>query len=319
MQTLRHAFRSQPQLAILLLLIAIASLSFDKFISPLNLSALGFQPALIGFLVLGQFLVVLTRGIDLSQGSIVAVAGMAAAVAANQFGAVPGAAAGIAAGILIGAVNGGIVAWTRIPPFVVTLGMMGIARGIALTVTESAPIKLTDKALITIAWTKLLAVPVASWTLLVVSVLLAIFLSRHIFGRHFYAVGGHEEHARLSGVNSRGVKVLAYALSGGFCGIAAVFLTARLGTGHPLSGNAWELESIAAAIIGGAGLLGGTGRVLGVICGVFILGVVDSMINLAGISPYLQGTLKGCIILVAVILSARTFSTGAPPRPLAKT
>lgn len=312
MNWLKLSLKRYPQLAILLVVVAIAATTFENFLNPMNLSAIGFHHSLIGFLALGQFLVIVTRGIDLSQGAILAVAAMAVAGAANAYGPVAGIVAGLAVGSSIGFVNGLIISLTRIPPFVATLGMMGIARGIALTLTNSAPVRLTDRDIVTLAWTKWLMVPLAAWAFLAVAICLAVFLRNYALGRHIYAVGGHEEHARLSGVRPVRVKLLAYSLSGCFCGIAAVFLTARLGTGHPLSGNGWELESIAAVIIGGAGLMGGTGRVVGIVCGVLILGVADSVINLAGISPYLHGGLKGLIILFAVILSSRALVIRAP-------
>lgn len=305
MNWLKASLKRYPQLAILLIVVAIATVTFENFLNPMNLSAIGFHHSLIGFLALGQLLVIVTRGIDLSQGAVLAVAAMAVAGAANTYGPVAGIAAGLVVGSSIGFANGLIVALTRIPPFVATLGMMGIARGIALTLTNSAPVRLTERDIVTLAWTKWFMVPLAAWVFLTVAICLAVFLRSYAFGRHIYAIGGHEEHARLSGVQPVRVKLLAYSLSGCFCGIAAVFLTARLGTGHPLSGNGWELESIAAVIIGGAGLMGGTGRVIGIVCGVLILGVADSVINLAGISPYLHGGLKGLIILFAVILGSR--------------
>lgn len=298
-----------PQLVVLVLLAGLAAIFQDGFSNRLNLNAIAFQYSVIGILALGQFVVILTRGIDLSQGSLIAVSSMTAALTAPSLG-IPGCIlAALAATTMLGLVNGAIVAWTRVPAFVVTLGMLGVARGVALTLTNSTPIKLSDPMFRMIAWERLGGVPVPFIIFLCCGVLLALFLTRWPLGRHIYAVGGHEENARLSGVSVAGVKLFSYGFSGLLCGIAGLIVTSRVGTGHPLSGMNYELESIAAAIVGGASLFGGAGRVSSVIAGALILGVANSMINLSGASPYLQGTLKGTIVLIAVALSQFNFKT----------
>jgi ribose/xylose/arabinose/galactoside ABC-type transport system permease subunit len=291
------------QVIVLILLILAAGFLERGFFNRLNFYAIGYQYSVIGLLALGQLAVILTRGIDLSQGSLIAVSSMVAALTAPYLG-LPGCiAAALIASMSLGLVNGAVVAWTRVPAFVATLGMMGLGRGIALTLTNSNPVPLPGAGFHTIAWSKIGMLPVPFILFILSGVVLALFLSRWPLGRHFYAVGGHEENARLSGISVARVKLVAYAVSGLLSGIGGLIVTSRMGTGHPLSGMNYELESIAAVIVGGASLFGGTGRVPSVIAGALILGVANSIINLSGVSPHLQGTLKGTIVLIAVALS----------------
>jgi len=291
------------QIVVLVLLAALGGLFEPGFFSRLNLSAIGYQYSVIGLIALGQFAVILTRGIDLSQGSLIAISSMVSALTVPSLGLPGSIAATLAASTALGLVNGAVVAWTAVPAFVATLGMMGIARGIALTLTNGNPVPMTDAGFHHIAWGRVYDLPVPFLLFVVAGIVIALFLSRWPLGRHLYAVGGHEENARLSGISVSRVKLSAYALSGLLSGIAGLIVTSRMSTGHPLSGMNYELESIAAVIVGGASLFGGTGRVSAVIAGVLILGVANSVINLSGLSPYLQGALKGSIILVAVALS----------------
>ena len=294
--------RNGPALVLLALFLVAASLQHG-FLSRLNLSAIAFQYSVIGLIALGQFVVMLTRGIDLSQGSVIAAGSMAAAATASSFGISGGVAAGLLAGALIGLCNGLLAAFTRVPPFVITLGMLGIVRGLALTVTNSRPIPVTAAGFFQLARGRTLDIPNVFLLFLAIGLLLALFLRGWPLGRQLYAIGGSEENSRLSGVPVARVKITAYTLSGLLAGLAGIVLTSRMGTGHPLSGMNYELESIAAAVIGGASLFGGAGRTAGIVSGVLILGVVNSMINLSGASPYLHGTIKGGVILLAVAIS----------------
>ncbi len=291
------------QVLVLLLLAILSTVFVTGFLSRLNLSSIGFQYAIIGLIALGQFVVILTKGIDLSQGALIAVGSMAAALSAPHVGIAGAVVIGCAAGGIFGLVNGLLVAYSPIPPFVVTLGMMGLARGVALTLTNGSPVPVRLPGFGELARGRLLEIPYPFLLFVVVAVALAAFLTQWPYGRYFYAVGGHEENARLSTVPVKSVKILAYTLSGLFSGIAGVIITARIGTGHPLTGLNYEMESIAAVIVGGASLFGGVGRVTSIVAGVLILGVASSDITLSGISPYFHGTLKGTIVLLAVALS----------------
>jgi len=291
------------QVLVLLALVITASCFQHGFLSRFNLSAIAFQYSLIGFIALGQFLVMLTAGIDLSQGAIIGATSMVAAFVIPSLGVEGGVGVALLAGAAVGACNGLLAAFTKVPPFVATLGMMGIVRGIALTVTNSRPIPVHSVAYLQLARARIWNTPAVFPLLLVSAFCLWAFLSKWPLGRYMFGVGAHEANARLSGLPVTRVKLTAYTLSGLLSGLVGALIASRLGTGHPLSGTNYELESIAAAVIGGASLFGGIGRVSGIIAGVFILGVINSMINLSGASPYLHGTLKGGVILAAVALT----------------
>ncbi|MCO5063551.1 MAG: ABC transporter permease [Rhizobiaceae bacterium] len=295
------------QVIVLLLLVAASAIFVQGFFSKFNLSSVSYQYAIIGLIALGQFCVVLTRGIDLAQGSVIAVASMVTALTIPHVGIAGALVMGCLAGTMLGMVSGLLVAYTQIAPFVVTLGMMGIARGIALTMTNASPVPVRVAGFAEIARGRLFEIPYPFIVFICLAIVLAVFLRYWRLGRYFYAVGGHEENARLSSVPVKRVKILAYMISGFLAGLAGVIITARIGTGHPLTGINYELESIAAVIVGGASLFGGSGRVIAVVAGVLILGVANSDITLSGISPYLHGTLKGLIILFAVALGQLSF------------
>jgi ribose/xylose/arabinose/galactoside ABC-type transport system permease subunit len=284
---------------------AVACLALPNFANMLNLSAIAFQYSIIGFLALGQLLVILTEGIDLSQGSLVALTSVVIATLMTKAG-LPMVAAilgGVLASTLLGLVSGLLVSRTRIPAFIVTLGMLGIARGLALLVSDGKPISITHEVFGDLGRSKLWVIPVPLILWLAAASLLHYFLTQRRLGRHIYAVGGSAESARLSGVNVKNIKLFVYVMSGFLTGIAGVLWTSRLSSGSPIGGANYELESIAAVVVGGGSLFGGAGTAGGTVAGVLIFGVINSMLNMAGISPYWQGTIKGVLILAAVALS----------------
>jgi ribose transport system permease protein len=287
----------------LAVLFACAAYFEPPFLSRFNLSAIAFQYSVIGLIALGQFCIVVTGGIDLSQGSVIGLGAVACAMASAVFGIPGGIVAAALVGIVIGLLNGALVAYTRIPPFVVTLGTMSLARGLSLIATNAQPVPLGDASLMSLPSQRLFEVPVSLLFFLACAVVLAVFLAKWPLGRAIYAVGGHEENARLTGLSIARVKLSVYALSGLFGGLAGVLMSARMGTGHPLAGTGYELVSISAVIIGGASLFGGIGRMSGLVAGVLLLGVLDSAINLSGLTPDVQGAVKGTIVLLALAVS----------------
>jgi ribose/xylose/arabinose/galactoside ABC-type transport system permease subunit len=210
---------------------------------------------------------------------------------------------GLLAGTLIGVTSGLIVSRTKIPPFVVTLGMLGIARGLALLISNAKPVAIENQAFIEFGTSTVIGIPTSAIIWVAASLLLWYFLKYRRTGRYIYALGGSEESARLSGVDVRSVKLLVYGLCGLLTAIGGVIWTARLSSGSPIGGVNYELESIAAVIVGGGSLFGGIGSVSGTLVGVLLFGTINSILNLLGISPYWQGTIKGVLILLAVALS----------------
>lgn len=299
---LRWLGRYSAQIALVACLV-YGAIFLDGFLSRLNLSAIASQYSIIGLLALGQLLVILTEGIDLSQGSMVALTSIILTYVMERYGLMPGLAACVLAVTLLGLLNGLLVSRTRIPAFVVTLGMLGIARGLALFISDTKPISVSVPEFTSFGRARVFEIPAFLLIWLGVAVLLAVFLRRRKLGRYIYAVGGSEESARLSGVRTRNVKLFVYVMSAFLTSVAGILWTARLSSGSPIGGGGYELESIAAVMVGGGSLFGGVGTVFGTVSGTLLFGVIVSILNLNGISPYWQGTLKGILILLAVALS----------------
>lgn len=299
------------QVVAVVILFGLAAVLEPDFLTQFNLSSIAFQYSVIGLIALGQFPVILTAGIDLSQGSVIGITAVVTAMAAQVMGYQLGIVAALLAGTASGVITGLLVAYTRIPAFVVTLGMMSIGRGLALTISSGRPIPLLNLSFMHLAHLRLLGVPASFAFFLLCAALLALFLTQWPLGRAIYAVGGHEENARLTGLDVPRIKICVYGFSGLMAGFAGVLLTAKIGTGHPLSGTGYELVSISAVIIGGASLFGGIGRTSGIVAGVLLLGILDSVLNLSGVSPYVQGTVKGSIVLIALAFSQYSVSRSA--------
>jgi ribose transport system permease protein len=288
---------------VLLILFAYGSICVRNFISTENLSAILYQYSIIGLLALGQFLVILTAGIDLSQGSLVALTSITTALILSRYGIVAGIAGGVALVTVVGAASGILVSRTLMPPFLVTLGMMGIARGLALQIANARPVPVYNDAFIAFGSSSLFGIPVSTYIWLSAAILIHFFLTKRPWGRYVYAVGSNEENSRLSGIKVSSIKLGVYAASAALTSIGGVIWTSRLGSGSPVGGVNYELESIAAVVVGGGSLSGGKGRVDGVVAGVLIFGLINSVLNLSGISPFWQGMIKGLVVLLAVALS----------------
>lgn len=274
-----------------------------NFLASTNLTAIMFQYSIIGFLALGQLLVIITGGIDLSQGSFVALTSVVLATAMNTAGLFPSMLIAIFACSGLGLLTGLIVAKTNIPPFVATLGMLGIGRGLAKFVANAKPVPITDPTIRSIGRETIFGVPVSFVLWIAAAVIMIYFLRNRRLGRYIYAVGSSEESSRLAGINIQKVKIFVYFMSALLTAFGAIIWAARLGSGSPIGGSNYEMESIAAVVVGGASLAGGAGSVVGTMAGVLLFGVINSILNLSGISPFWQGAIKGAIILLAVILS----------------
>lgn len=290
-------------LVIALIVIGIA-LSFAKpnFLTVANLVNVIRQISINGILAVGVTYVLLTGGVDLSLGSVVALTGVVAAtLGSSQYPVVVPVMAGIATGAACGTVNGLVVTKGKVAPFIVTLGMMTVARGLALVVSGGRPVSNLSPAFTRLGG-DVAGVPIPVMVLGAVALVSFLCLNNLRLGRHLYAVGGNEKAARASGINVDAVKMVAYSVCGAFAGIAGVVLAARITTGQPNAGVGYELDAIAAVVIGGTSLSGGVGGVGGTVLGALLIGVINNGLDLLDVSSYYQAIIKGIIIVGAVWL-----------------
>lgn len=297
----------QGALVALVLVCIFAAYRYDRFLTEFNISNVLRQNSMLGLVALGMTFVILTGGIDLSVGSFVAVAGVIAALLANR-GTVFAIAAAVGFTALLGFINGLVIAKARIQPFITTLAMMIAARGLALVYTGEQSVK-AETALGSFSWLGRGAIgflPVPVLILIIAYAVAALVLKHTRFGRHVYSVGDNEEAARLMGLNVNRVTIGVYTLSAALAGLSGVILASRLGTGQPVAGTGWELDAIAAVVVGGTLLTGGQGGVGSTLVGVLLLGVIFNLFNLEGtISPWWQLVLRGLILLTVVIIQNR--------------
>jgi len=273
------------------------------FLTVSNLLNVLEQTSINAVIAAGMTFVIISAGIDLSVGSLVAVAGVVLASALHAGAPTTIAmAASLAVGCGFGLLNGLAITWGRLPPFIATLGMMSIARGCALLFTEGRPVSGFDPAFRSIATARLAGIPAPVFVTTAVYVLAHAVLSETRFGRYVYSIGGNEEATRLSGVNVRLHKTLVYGVSGLASAVAAVLLTARLNSAQPIAGIMYELDAIAATVIGGTSLMGGEGGLGGTIIGALIMGVLRNGLNLLGVSSFVQQIVIGLVIVVAVLI-----------------
>jgi ribose transport system permease protein len=294
----------------LLLLIIVGSLLSDVFMTSANWSNIMRQVSVNGIIAIGMTFVILTAGIDLSVGSILAlVTALAAGFSVNMGLPAPVAAlVGLAAGTACGCVNGLLVTLGRMQPFVATLAMMASARGFAFLYTAGFPIDIPPESGFFFLTEKIPAlggIPVQGVLFLGVALVAYLVLKKTPFGRYVYAVGGNEEACRLSGVRVGRVKILVYSISGFLAGLAALVHMARIHQGRASEGIAFELDAIAAVVIGGTSLMGGVGTVGGTVIGALILTVLNNVLGLRNVHPYVQQCIKGGVIVAAVLVQRR--------------
>lgn len=311
MFTRSNLVRFQSLAALAVMMVALSVLS-DKFLTFANGRNILLQISVNLCLSIGMTLVILTGGIDLSVGAILAFAGAFAAgllknglvlkacgvvVQFTPFGAI---IAGILAGFALGWFNGMVITRFKLPPFVATLGMLSIARGLTMLWTGGFPVTDLGPKFGFMGAGFWLGVPMAVW---ISAALVVVFyvVSRHTtLGRYIYAVGGSEKAAAFSGINVKRIKVWVYALGGGLAAVAGLIVTARLDAADPKAGLGYELDSIAAVVIGGTSLSGGRGSILGTVLGCLIIGVLNNGLFLLDVSPFWQQVIKGLVILAAV-------------------
>jgi len=296
--------REAGVLLVLLGMCALLALLRPEFVATKNFLDLLKQFATVGVMAVGMTMVIVLGGIDLSVGSIVALAGCLATMAFRDGASLTVAVLiALAVGAATGAFNGGLTACFRINPFIITLGTMSMARSLANVITSGQPVvpePVRGRTLEAIATLDTLGIPNPVWLMALVVVLGHVFLTRTRTGRHIYYIGANEEAARLSGVNVLAIKWLVYALCGLLAGLAAIIQAARVATGQPTAGMGDELRVIAAVIIGGATFTGGEGTVLGALVGTVILGVLSQGLVLLDVASYWQKCVEGAVIIGAV-------------------
>ena len=273
------------------------------FLTVSNLLNVAEQTSINAIVAVGMTFVILSGGIDLSVGSIVALAGVVLGLALHDDRSLGVALTlTLGAGAACGIVNGILVSLGGLPPFIVTLGTMSIVRGAALLVTEGRPISGFASSFRVLATGRAGFIPAPVIATATVYLIASLVLTRTTFGRYVYAIGGNEEATRLSGVAVRFHKTMIYGVSGVMSAIAAVILTARLNSAQPIAGMMYELDAIAATVIGGTSLMGGEGTLAGTLVGALIMGVLRNGLNLLGVSSFLQQIVIGGVIVVAVLL-----------------
>jgi len=287
-------------LIILMIVLSIASPYFFTFNNLMNVAQ---QSTIIALVAAGELLAILTAGIDLSVGSILALSISVTGVTTITMGINPviGLILGLGTGALVGMANGLLLTKLHLPhPFIATLGMMNIARGLALIITQASPVSGFP------SWIQFLGagyvgpIPFSFIIVIIIAIIFHFFLTRTELGRHIYAVGGNKEAAKLSGINVDKVLIWVFTISGFMAAVSGIVLMGRVNAAYPLAGMQYELDAIAAVIIGGASFFGGVGNIWGTIIGAIILAVIRNGLNLLGVSPDMQSVVIGVVIIGAV-------------------
>ncbi|WP_330345304.1 substrate-binding domain-containing protein [Streptomyces longwoodensis] len=299
--------------ALIVLVIAMSALSGD-FLTTDNLLNVGVQAAVTAILAFGVTFVIVSAGIDLSVGSVAALSATVLAWSATSHGVpvVLAVVLALATGIVCGLVNGFLIAYGKLPPFIATLAMLSVGRGLSLVISEGSPIAFPD-SVSHLGDTLGGWLPVPVLVMVVMGLIAAFVLGRTYIGRSMYAIGGNEEAARLSGLRVKKQKLAIYALSGVFAAAAGIVLAARLSSAQPQAADGYELDAIAAVVIGGASLAGGTGKASGTLIGALILAVLRNGLNLLSVSAFWQQVVIGVVIALAVLLDTVRRKAGATP------
>jgi ribose/xylose/arabinose/galactoside ABC-type transport system permease subunit len=315
MQILRAVLaylKEHKALPALLVLVIVASFAFDTFFTGLNLKNVFRQVSMLGMVSIGMTLVMIGGGIDLSVGSVAAVAAILAAYLCER-SALVAMSVPLLVGLAFGLGNGLIITRLRITPFIATLATMLGARGLAFVISHGETVRPTspDPAFSELARGSVLDIPYLGILFVAATVVFVVVLGYSGFGRRIYAMGGNEEAAKMMGLKVNQTKVWTYALSGLMAGLAGVLLASRLGSGQPYAGGGWELTAIAAVVIGGTLTSGGVGTMMGTLYGVLIIGVITNMVNLFGNLPYWYSNLVTALLLLVVILLQSTRASTA--------
>lgn len=307
MQSIRNKNLSKYKSLIGLFILCIAiSILTPRFLSVSNITNVLTQVSVNAIISIGMTFVILTGGIDLSVGSTLAISGALAASIINSNGNVFLAViVAVVVGIVVGIINGMLISRGKIQAFIVTLASMTIFRGATYVFTNGNPISGLTGGFNSIGNAKVGVLPLPVIITVVIVAIAYYVLTQTRFGRYLYALGGNEDSARLSGINTDKIKTLVYVVSGIAAALSGVIITSRIGSASPNAGSGFELDAIAAVVIGGTSLAGGEGSVMGTIIGALIIGVLNNGLNLINVSPFYQLIIKGIVILVAVLLDKK--------------
>jgi ribose transport system permease protein len=292
--------RLLPFITLIALFVGLAAAS-PYFLTSTNLSSVVRQTAVINIMALGMTMIIISGGIDLSVGAILAMGGLLGTMAMERGYPIPaGIAIGILAGMFWGFVNGSLTTRLKINPFIVTLGTLGIVRGLTLIISNGLPVHQIPKGFSFLGEGNLFGVPFVLWILLACAGLVHLALEHTKLGRYAFAIGSNPEAAYYAGIPVSFHTTAVYAIGGMLTGLAGMIEASRLMTGQPTAGQGYELQAIAAVVIGGGSLRGGEGSVIGTLVGAFIMGLLANGSDLLGISPYLQQAIIGAVIILAV-------------------
>nr|WP_321464109.1 ABC transporter permease [uncultured Cohaesibacter sp.] len=295
---------NQSTLVFFIIMLVVAEFLSDRFFTGSNISNVLRQTVPLGIVSIGLLFVILTSGIDLSVGSLMALVSVAVALFIPQFGLTAGIIMALLVGLVCGAFSGVLVTYFSIAPFIATLATMTIARGLALIFSRGQPIFIESDFFMNVGTSTFMGIPTL-FVILVLVVLIAWFVYRYaVFGRLVVAVGSNETATRFAGINVSTIKLAVYALSGLTCGIAGIISATRTGVGSPILAVGFELDAIAAVVVGGASLNGGRGTVFNTLMGAMILSIISNLMNLMDIPGYHQQVVKGIIIVLAVLLES---------------
>lgn len=296
-------YKSLLGLVVLIIVMSFLSSRFFKFSNLINVLT---QVSVNAVIAMGMTFVILTGGIDLSVGSILAISGAVAAMimkeTGNIFLAVSGA---LVVGMVIGLMNGLVIAKGKLQAFIATLATMTIFRGVTYVFTKGIPISGLDQSFMAIGNNKVAGIPWPIFIMLAIFLITAYVLNQTKFGRYVYAIGGNEDSARLSGINTQRSKTIVYMISGLMAAVSGIIVTSRIGSAGATAGEGYELDAIAAVVIGGTSLSGGEGSIGGTIIGALIIGILNNGLNLMNVNPFYQSIIKGLVILIAVLFDKR--------------
>ncbi|BDC56571.1 ribose import permease protein RbsC [Bacillus altitudinis] len=292
----------------LIILVAIVSILNPAFLEPLNILNLLRQISINALIAFGMTFVILTGGIDLSVGAILALSSaLTAGFILSGLDPILAIIVGCIIGAILGMINGLLITKGKMAPFIATLATMTIFRGLTLVYTDGNPITGlgSNYAFQLFGRGYFLGIPVPAITMLLTFIVLWVLLHKTPFGRRTYAIGGNEKAALISGIKVPRVKIMIYSLAGFMSALAGAILTSRLNSAQPTAGTSYELDAIAAVVLGGTSLSGGRGRIVGTLIGVLIIGVLNNGMNLLGVSSFYQSVVKGIVILIAVLLDRK--------------